>query len=95
VTAIDVSFVIPTGNERRNIQPLLVAIQSVAESIRWEALSVDGLDGRRRRFYSIALRELSRVVFARRLSGISDPLGGFFLVRRATVEGVQLRPIGY
>lgn len=57
--------------------------------------SPGGLDGGLRRFYSRALKTLARALFPRRLRGVSDPLGGFFLVRRQVVEGVRLRPVGY
>ncbi len=54
-----------------------------------------GLDGRWRQFYSRGLKALSKLAFPRRLAGISDPLGGFFLVRRSALGDVQLRPVGY
>jgi putative flippase GtrA len=57
--------------------------------------SSGGLDGPLRHFYSIALRHLSRTVFPRRLAGITDPLGGYFLVRRSVAQAASLRPIGY
>jgi dolichol-phosphate mannosyltransferase len=34
-------------------------------------------------------------VFPRRLAGVSDPLGGYFLIRRSMVQASALRPIGY
>lgn len=55
----------------------------------------DGLAGPLRRFYSRGLKQLSRLAFPRRLAGITDPLGGYFLVRRSVVQGVTLRPVGY
>jgi dolichol-phosphate mannosyltransferase len=57
--------------------------------------STGGLDGPLRQFYSRGLKSLSRTVFPRRLAQITDPLGGYFLVHRNVVEGVELRPIGY
>jgi dolichol-phosphate mannosyltransferase len=57
--------------------------------------STGGLDGPLRQFYSRGLKLLARTVFPRRLAAISDPLGGYFLVRRAVIHGVDLRPIGY
>jgi dolichol-phosphate mannosyltransferase len=57
--------------------------------------STGGLDGPLRQFYSRGLRSLSRSVFPRRLATISDPLGGYFLIHRSVVEGIELRPIGY
>jgi dolichol-phosphate mannosyltransferase len=57
--------------------------------------SAGGLASPLRRFYSIALALLARACFPRRLARISDPLGGYFLVRREIVQGVCLRPLGY
>jgi dolichol-phosphate mannosyltransferase len=57
--------------------------------------SAGGLDGPLRQIVSRGLKALSQVLFPRRLAGISDPLGGFFLVRRSVVTGFELRPIGY
>lgn len=57
--------------------------------------SAGGLDGPLRRFYSTGLKQLSRAVFPRRLARVSDPLGGFFIVRRELVQGASLRPVGY
>jgi dolichol-phosphate mannosyltransferase len=54
-----------------------------------------GLAGPLRRFYSLGLKTLSRLLFPRRLARITDPLGGFFLIRRDLVQGVALRPLGY
>jgi dolichol-phosphate mannosyltransferase len=57
--------------------------------------SASGLDGPLRQLYSRGLKLLSRCVFPRRLSGITDPLGGYFLLHRSVVEGAELRPVGY
>jgi glycosyltransferase involved in cell wall biosynthesis len=57
--------------------------------------STGGLDGPLRQFYSRGLKQLSQMVFPRRLAGITDPLGGYFLLHRGVVQGVVLRPMGY
>ena len=57
--------------------------------------SAGGLDSRPRQVYSLGLRLLSKCVFPRRLAAISDPLGGYFLLRRSLIRDVSLRPIGY
>jgi glycosyltransferase involved in cell wall biosynthesis len=54
-----------------------------------------GLDGPMRQFYSRGLKLLAQLLFPRRLAGVTDPLGGFFLVRRSVLQGVHLHPIGY
>src|SRR5258708_35846960 len=48
-----------------------------------------------RRFYSVGLKWIAKVLFPEQLRRISDPLGGFFLLRRSLLTGVSLRPIGY
>ena len=57
--------------------------------------SAGGLDGRLRQLYSRGLKGLAKLLFPRRLAGISDPLGGYFLLHRRVLHGRQLRPIGY
>jgi glycosyltransferase involved in cell wall biosynthesis len=57
--------------------------------------SAGGLDGPLRHLISRLLKTLSLAAFPRRLAPISDPLGGFFLVRREVVQGTALRPVGY
>jgi dolichol-phosphate mannosyltransferase len=54
-----------------------------------------GLAGPLRRAISSGLKGLTKVAFPRRLAGISDPLGGFFLIHRSVLGGVELRPVGY
>jgi dolichol-phosphate mannosyltransferase len=183
-SAIDVSLVIPTYNERANIGPLVAELERALEGLVWEALFVDdstdgtdrvitqlaesdarirvlhraenhgglagavmdglrevkgtyicvldadlqhpparipelvaearhtaadfviasrytrggsagGLDGPIRQSCSQGLKRLSSLLFPRRLAGITDPLGGYFLVRQAIVQGAQLCPDGY
>lgn len=57
--------------------------------------SAGGLAGFDRQAVSRGLKLLARLAFPLRLRGITDPLGGFFLVRRSVVAGVTLRPVGY
>ncbi|GAA2614290.1 glycosyltransferase [Streptomyces axinellae] len=54
-----------------------------------------GLAGGYRVAVSRASTWLAKTLFPRRLRGISDPMSGFFAVRRAGVEGVGLHPLGY
>jgi putative flippase GtrA len=44
---------------------------------------------------SRATRAAAQVLFPRRLRGVSDPLTGFFLVRRSSLELDRLRPRGF
>lgn len=184
MNALDLSLVIPTYNERANIEPLLAAIDTALRGLSWEVLFVDdstdgtdaliarlaaadprirllhrmenrgglagavvdglaeargeyicvldadlqhppgripemvararetsaeiviasrylpggsagGLAGPLRQCYSRGLKLVSKAAFPRRLAGITDPLGGYFLVRRSVVEGAWLCPVGY
>lgn len=57
--------------------------------------SAGGLAGPLRRFYSTGLKSLARACFPRRLARVTDPLGGFFLIRRQIIDDACLRPLGY
>jgi hypothetical protein len=56
--------------------------------------SSEGLSGTRQTV-SRACATAARMLFPRRLRGVSDPLSGFFLVRRAAVDPDELRPHGF
>jgi dolichol-phosphate mannosyltransferase len=51
--------------------------------------------GRLRVWISHALIAMARLLFPRRLKGVSDPLTGFFLVRRDAIDIARLRPHGF
>src|SRR3954452_17585620 len=51
--------------------------------------------GAARRVLSRGAAAAARVVFPRRLRGVSDPMSGFFMVRRAAVDPAALRPRGF
>lgn len=56
--------------------------------------STGGLSGPVRRLGSVGAKLLAQSLLPRaRLS--TDPLGGFFALRREVVDGVELRPIGF
>jgi len=55
----------------------------------------DGLDGPLRTLASRAATRLSRALFPRRLGMISDPLSGFFAVRRDALDPNRLNPTGF
>jgi glycosyltransferase involved in cell wall biosynthesis len=48
-----------------------------------------------RSFVSKLCIAAARVVFPRRLRNVSDPLSGFFLVRKGAVDALRLRPRGF
>ncbi|MEV6300682.1 glycosyltransferase family 2 protein [Actinoplanes sp. NPDC051861] len=56
---------------------------------------VDGLSGRFRRIVSRASGTLAKVFFPVRLRTVTDPMSGFFAVRRTAVDIADLRPKGY
>jgi dolichol-phosphate mannosyltransferase len=54
----------------------------------------DGL-GAARDLISKSFTTVARRAFPRRLRGVSDPMSGFFLVRRAALQPEALRPTGF
>lgn len=54
-----------------------------------------GLSSATRQAVSSGAGALARVFFPRRLSNVTDPMSGFFGVRRAAVEPADLRPQGF
>lgn len=67
---------------------VVVASRHLADS-RDEGLSTS------RRLVSKACAGAAKVIFPRRLQDVSDPLSGFFLVRREAIDPDQLRPHGF
>lgn len=57
--------------------------------------SYEGLDGVVRKAISVGMKWVAKLIFPDQLIKVSDPLGGFFLIRRSLINGVTLRPIGY
>ena len=57
--------------------------------------NAQGLAGGLRRFASRATGLLSRALFPRKLRNCSDPMSGFFAVRREAVVLGALRPVGF
>ncbi|HEY5880318.1 MAG TPA: glycosyltransferase [Nakamurella sp.] len=54
-----------------------------------------GLNGRARELVSSASTMLAKVLFPRRLRGVTDPMSGFFAIRLAALDLARLRPVGY
>ncbi|CAL9467823.1 MULTISPECIES: glycosyltransferase [unclassified Streptomyces] len=54
-----------------------------------------GLAGSYRVAVSRAATWLTKTLFPRRLHGISDPMSGFFAIRRSAVTAEALKPLGY
>ena len=57
--------------------------------------SAEGLSDRYRTLVSRGSTRLAKVLFRRRLAGITDPMSGFFAIRRSLVHGRALYPSGY
>jgi glycosyltransferase involved in cell wall biosynthesis len=79
------------------VPPLLAALKDadVAVASRYiDGGDAGGLDGPLRRLGSLGAKLLAQVLVpnARRST---DPLGGFFALRREAIENVDLRPVGY
>ena len=57
--------------------------------------TADGLSSRLRRTVSTSGTTLTRAMFPKRLRDCTDPMTGFFLLRRSTVDLSTLRPMGF
>jgi len=55
----------------------------------------DGLDGWTRKAVSRLCKWLAQALLLDRVRAVSDPLSGFFIIRRSLVHGAELRPVGY
>lgn len=60
-----------------------------------EGGSYEGLSGPFRKFLSVALKEFARLVFFPKLNKVTDPLSGFFLVRRDMLQDTVFAPTGF
>ncbi len=54
-----------------------------------------GLSSARREWVSSLSTRLSKALFPRKLSGVSDPMSGLFAVRLSALELPELKPVGY
>lgn len=55
----------------------------------------DGLSGRSRVFVSDSATRLAKAMFPYGLRGVSDPMSGYFAVRRSEIDVSALRPDGF
>lgn len=55
----------------------------------------DGLDGGIRHFVSRGSTKLAQAFFPKRLKGVTDPMTGFFLINRQSLDLSLLRPKGF
>ena len=76
-------------------QAIAQNVDVVVASRYTEAGSYQGLDSIGRRLISIGGKWTAKLLFPERLFCISDPLGGFFLLRRSLLVNVSLHPIRY
>jgi len=95
IGVLDADLQHPPAHIRELLEATANDVDVVMASRYVDGGSTEGLDGPLRALASRGLRALTRLLFPRRLAGITDPLGGYFLVRRAIVHGVALRPVGY
>lgn len=59
-----------------------------------ESKSIGGMSARRQ-LISRMCAQAARVVFPRRLNGVTDPLSGFFLLRNGSIDPEKLHPHGF
>ncbi len=96
VAVIDADLQHPPEYLRKLYEAAIATNADIVVATRYRAGgSYEGLDGFSRRFISIGLKTFAKSVFPDQIRQISDPLGGFFLIRRDILDHVQLRPIGY
>jgi|SRR5579875_115241 len=82
------------------IVPLLLApileddVDLVSGNRYGQSAGVQGLDGLWRRYVSWGCRQLTHLLVPASRQ-LSDPLSGFFAIKRSVVDGVDLRPDGY
>ncbi|HEY5624959.1 MAG TPA: glycosyltransferase [Dehalococcoidia bacterium] len=57
--------------------------------------SDEGLASGWRRFISVFAKYFAKALFFPRLVAVSDPLSGYFIVRRSTVASVRFKPRGF
>lgn len=96
IAVIDADLQHPPEHLRQLLEAALTTNADIVVATRYRpGGSYEGLDGFARRFISVGLKSLAQLVFPDQLLGVSDPLGGFFMVRRSIMQGIKLRPIGY
>jgi glycosyltransferase involved in cell wall biosynthesis len=77
------------------VAPLIDGTADVVVASRYrDGACPDGLSGSGRRAVSSGARTIVRALFPR-LHRVTDPLGGFFAMRRAVVADVDLQPWGF
>ena len=77
------------------VGPLLDGTADIVVATRYRpGGSSDGLDGALRRLVSTSARRFVHVLLPAS-RGVSDPLGGFFALRRSVTEDVALEPDGF
>lgn len=74
---------------RRTCADLVVASRNLPGGSR------DGLAGTYRRVVSRSSTSLARLMFPKRLAELTDPMSGFFAIRREVIDVEVLRPVGF
>lgn len=102
--ATDASYVVVMDADLQHppeLVPALLAkarsdrLDLVVASRRTEGGDASGLSGVVRTAVSVTATVITRIAFPRALRGISDPMSGFFLVRRDRVDQERLQPEGF
>lgn len=82
------------------IGPMLACVQEeeadvVIASRYLKGGSDEGLSSGLRRIISVLAKYFAKTLFFPRLAAVSDPLSGYFIIRRSTLVGVPLKPRGF
>jgi dolichol-phosphate mannosyltransferase len=95
VCVMDADLQHPPEILRRLLEAMDQGDLDVAVASRYAAGgSAEGLSGPARRVVSWGSKLLAQLLF-REARKTSDPLSGYFLARRESIEGVEFRPIGF
>lgn len=70
-------------------------VDVVATSRNRSGGSAEGLDGMLRHLVSYASNKLAKLLFPRLLGELSDPMTGFFVIRRSAFDLDRLKPDGF
>ncbi len=95
VAVIDADLQHPPEILGAMVGPLVAGTADLAAGSRYlPEGDAEGLDGRWRRFVSLASRRLALIMFPE-IRQATDPGSGLFALRREVIDGVELRPEGF
>jgi dolichol-phosphate mannosyltransferase len=95
ICVMDADLQHPPATVRRLLDAAQANRLDLVIATRFRDGGSDGGLGPLRRAVSRGSAAAARLLFPRRLRGVSDPMSGFFLIRRAAVQVERLRPNGF